>query len=244
MTSTSPFLFQDFVRVKDTLHAALRDDDDSYLLLTGDTGTGKTTLLASLRSELDRGKYRILYFSEARRLTAAGLVRVMCQCLRVDPRRSHSESVHVLTRVLADDSQRVLVWIDEGHELPEETLAEARSLVESDLQGGARLHVLLAGLPKLRSDLQSFPPLWRRIVVREEITGLVFDELAAFLEHSFGEGACERLCNEGRTILFERAKGAPGFLIPMFRTLLRVAKGKKTIEPELVDDALRRWDLP
>lgn len=69
MTSTSPFLFQDFVRVKDTLHAALRDDDDSYLLLTGNTGTGKTTLLASLRSELDRGKYRILYFSEARRLT-------------------------------------------------------------------------------------------------------------------------------------------------------------------------------
>ena len=32
--------------------------------------------------------------------------------------------------------------------------------------------------------------------------------------------------------------------VPMFRTLLRVAKGKKTIAPELVDDALRRWDLP
>ena len=88
--------------------------------------------------------------------------------------------------------------------------------------------------------------LWRRIVVREEITGLVLDELSGFLDHHFpaekeGSG---RLCDQGLSALFERAKGAPGLILPMYRAILsRAGAGKGKIEVAYVEDALDRWDL-
>jgi type II secretory pathway predicted ATPase ExeA len=116
-----------------------------------------------------------------------------------------------------------LLWLDDAQELPSETLTEVRALAESDLDGCHRIHVLLGGLPRLRAELQAQPSRWRRIVVREEITGLVFDEVQDFLDHHFDGEQSKRLCERGPTTLFERAGGAPGLLLPMYRAVLRRA---------------------
>lgn len=241
-----PFAFHDFQRTKEALRAALCDQHESYVLLTGDTGTGKTALLRQLRAEIDRARFRILYFSQSRRLGAAGLVKVVGESLRARISMCHSVSFDRLQRALADQPQILLLWLDEAHVLPEETLDEVQALVESDLDGERRVQVLFCGMPRLRAELQSHPQLWRRIVVREEITGLLLDELAGFLDHHFPseqEGS-KRLCERGLSALFERAKGAPGLILPMHRAILsRAGKGKGKIDPTIVEDALERWDL-
>jgi len=240
----SPFPFADFVRARDSLTHALVELGDTYAMLTGDTGTGKTALLRELRSQLDRTRHRVLYFSEARKLGAAGLIKVVGESLRVRSSMCHSLSLDRLLRALADETQTVQLWLDEAQDLPAETLAEARALAESDLDGSRRVQVLFVGLPRLRSELQSQPYLWRRIVVREEINGLVFDELEDFLDHHFPSGQSKRLCAHGLAALFERAGGVPGLLLPMYRAVLaRAGSGKGKIEPEQVDDTLERWDL-
>ena len=242
----APFAFRDFERAKEALRAGVCDQHESYVLLTGDTGTGKTALLRQLRSELDRARFRTLYFSQSRRLGAAGLVKVVGESLRARISMCHSVSFDRLLRALADQPQTLLLWLDEAHTLPEETLGEVQALVESDLDGERRVQVLLAGMPRLRAGLQLHGHLWRRIVVREEITGLVLDELPGFLDHHFpseqeGSG---RLCERGRSALFERAKGAPGLILPMHRAILsRTGRGKGKIDFALVEDALERWDL-
>jgi MSHA biogenesis protein MshM len=241
-----PFAFRDFERAKDVLRAAVCDHHESYVLLTGDTGTGKTALLRQLRGEIDRARFRILYFSQSRRLGAAGLVKVVGESLRARISMCHSVSFDRLQRALADQPQILLLWLDEAHALPEETRDEVQALVESDLEGERRVQVLFAGMPRLRAELQSHGHLWRRIVVREEITGLVLDELAGFLDHHFpseqeGSG---RLCERGLSALFERAKGAPGLILPMHRaTLARAGRGKGKIDIAVVEGALERWDL-
>ncbi len=240
----SPFLFSDFVRAKDVLQSALCDELETYLLLTGETGTGKTALMRQLRAELDRARFRVLYFSQSQKLNASGLVRVLARNLRVKASLSHSESLDRLVRALAEETQHWLLWFDEAHDLPEETLLEVRALAESDLDGDRRVHVFLAGLPKLRAQLQECPPLWRRLVVREEITGLLFEEQNDFLEHHFKKEQVKRLCEQGATILFERAKGSPGILLPMFRMVLNANPGKAKLDTAYVEDALQRWDLP
>ncbi len=155
----------------------------------------------------------------------------------------HSVSLDRLLRALAEESHTILLWLDEAQDLPAETLAEARALAESDLDGARRVQLLLVGLPRLRVELQSHPYLWRRIVVREEITGLVFDEVKTFLDHHFPDQA-KRLCEHGRTLLFERAAGVPGLLLPMCRAVLaRAGAGNGKIPPEQVEDSLERWDL-
>jgi type II secretory pathway predicted ATPase ExeA len=240
----SPFPFADFVRARDNLSHALVELGETFAMLTGDTGTGKTALLRELRGQLDRTRHRVIYFSEAKKLGAAGLVKVVGESLRVRTSMCHSLSLDRLLRALSDESQTIQLWLDEAQDLPAETLAEARALAESDLDGARRVQVLFVGLPRLRAELQAQPYLWRRIVVREEITGLVFDELHDFLEHHFPADQRKRLCDQGLSALFERAGGVPGLLLPMYRAILaRAGPGKSKIEPEQVDDTLERWDL-
>lgn len=240
----SPYPFRDFVRAKDSLVHALVELGETYAMLTGDTGTGKTALLRELRGHLDRTRHKMLYFSEARKLGAAGLIKVTGEALRVRTSMCHSVSLDRLLRAMADESHTILLWIDEAQDLPEETLAELRSLAESDLDGARRVQILFVGLPRLRVELQNHPYLWRRIVVREEITGLLIDEVQDFLDHHFGAGQSKRLCERGVTSLFERAGGAPGRLLPMYRAVLaRTGGAKGKIEPEQVEETLARWEL-
>lgn len=235
---TAHYPFADFERALASITEALHTGDDIYQLLTGETGTGKTALLRQLLASLDRCRYRVLYFAHARRLGATGLARVLCRSLRIRSRRSHPETVQELALHLVEEPTQLLLWFDEAQALPEETLDEARSLAESDLGGGRPVRILFAGLPGLRERLQATPPLWRRIVVREEITGLTVDELPDFLEHHFESAQSKRLCADGQSILFERGRGIPGLLIPMMRTVLRKSPGKRRIDPLKVEDIL------
>ena len=239
----TPFPYRDFSRVRDVVHDALCELEETYILVTGETGTGKTALLRELRGKLDRARHRVLYFSGARRLGASGLVKVVSEGLRVRTSMCHSVTLDRLLRTLGEESHKIMLWIDEAHELAEETLAQIRALAEADLDGESRIQVLLVGMPRLRSELQSFPHLWRRIVVREDLTGLQTDELPDFLEHHFGEAQAKRLCDQGRSMLFEHGKGSPGLILPMCRRLFAAESGKAKIEPECVDDSLQRWDF-
>lgn len=239
----TPFPYRDFTRVKDAVHNALCELDETYVLVTGETGTGKTALLREVRSGLDRARHRTLFFSGDRRLGASGLVKVMSEGLRVRTSLCHSVTLDRLLRALAEESHRIMLLMDEGHDLPEETLAQVRALVESDLDGECRIQVLLVGFPRLKTELQALPHLWRRIVVREDLTGLVSDELPDFLEHHFGATQPKRLCEQGLAMLFEHGKGSPGLILPMTRRMFASVPGKARIEPEVVDDVLRRWDF-
>lgn len=237
------FPFRDFVRAKTTLIAAISDASERFALLVGETGTGKTALLRDIKASLDRARFKIFYFSDGKRLGAAGLVKVVGEALRVRSSVCHAVTFDRVQRTLQDEPQRILLWLDEAHELPEDTLIQVRALAESDLDGESRVQVLLAGLPKLRVALQEHPPLWRRIVIREEITGLAEDEVEPFLEHQL-ESQGKRLCEKGIHVLFERAKGAPGLLVPMYRAVLARAQGKGKIDLHAVEEAIERWDLP
>ncbi len=241
----APFPFQDFERAKKDLLAALTRDEEPYALLTGETGCGKTALLRQLRQVLDRTRHRVLYFAEAKRLGASGLVKVVGESLRVRTSMCHAVTFDRLRRTLPDESQKIHIWLDEAHRLPEETLDEARALAEGELDQGSRIQILLAGQPKLRGALQAQPSLWRRIVVREEICGLLREEVPAFIEHHFEGDATRRLCEQGMDLLFERSRGAPGLLLPLFRTVLARSRGTKAkIDPLQVEEILERWDMP
>ena len=240
----APFPFADFVRARTNLVEALAETGETYAMLTGDTGTGKTALLRGLRGQLDRSRQRVVYFAEAKKTGPVGLIKVLAETLRARTSMCHAVSFDRLIRALADDSQPLQLWLDVAQDLSADALATVRALAESDLDGSRRVQVLFVGLPRLRSELQSHPFLWRRVVVREEITGLVFDELPDFLEHHFPDGRGKRLCERGLTALFERASGVPGLLLPMYRAILaRAGSSKGKIEPETVDDTLERWDL-
>ena len=242
-TKPQPYLFNDFQRALENLERATDDPEDTYLLLTGPTGVGKTQILGALQERRDRCRDRILYFPKSQRLGASGFMRVVAGKYRVSPSRSHAETFDHIVRVLRDSPQRLLLWFDEAQDLPEETLHEARGLAEADLGNSGNIQILLCGLPTLRGQLKEHPSLWRRIVVREEVTGLLADEVPALLEHHHGAEAQKRMGKEAMGVLFEHSRGAPGVLLPMFRAVLKRSPESGKIQPERVDDIVQDWDL-
>lgn len=243
MNKTQYFAFADFARALENLKTSFLNEQERYLLLTGDTGVGKTMLCRQLHQSLDRCRHRIVYFSHARHLNATGLIRVMATHLRRPTRRSHSETLQGIVEALREEPYQLLLWFDEAHELAEETLLEAKSLAESELNGNGPLRILFIGAPMLRDRLHNISALWRRIVIREELVGLSSDELPAFVQHYFGAEQMQRLCRQGMHILFERGRGVPGLIIPMFRKIMAETKPDTVIDPDVIDDILQRWEL-
>jgi type II secretory pathway predicted ATPase ExeA len=243
MNPSSYFAFDDFARALENLENAFRNDNDRYLMLTGETGVGKTWLCRQLSNTLDRCRHRVVYFSHARHLGATALIRVLAGSMRLPTRRSHSETLQGLVTALGDQPHQLLIWFDEAHELPDETLLEARALAESDLYDSCPVRILLIGLPLLRDRLQAMAPLWRRVVVREELTGLTFEQLPRFIEYHFGNDNQQRIGQEAMRILFERARGIPGLVVPMFKKILAESNPDGAIDHLIIEDILQRWEL-
>lgn len=207
----APFPYRDWTTAKDELEAQLRRGT-CYGLVTGASGTGKTSLCHALTVAEGDARGQILYLS-ASRVSLLSVVRYVAQVLRIPPRRSTVETTKALVDVIKDRPTRPVLWIDEADHLPVATLTELRSLIEFDPAPQPLLSLILSGPPELRTQLEApaLFPLKRRLVVRVALDGLRRDELDGFLAHRFGEAA-RRVPPALKDELFERTRGAPALV--------------------------------
>ena len=207
----APFPYRDWTTAKDELEAALRRGT-CYGLVTGASGTGKTSLCHALTAAEGDARGQLLYLS-ASRVSLLSVVRYVAQVLRVPPRRSSVETIKALVDVIKDRATRPVLWIDEADHLPVATLTELRSLIEFDPAPQPLLSLVLSGPPELKTQLEApeLFPLKRRLVVRVALDGLRRAELDAFLAHRFGE-APRRIPPSLKDELFERTRGAPALV--------------------------------
>lgn len=220
----APFPYRDWTAAKDELTRALRRGT-FYGLVTGASGTGKTSLCHAIAASLDDARAQLLYLS-ASRVSLLSVVRYFAQVLRVVPRRSSVETTKALVDVIKERSVRPVLWIDEADRLPIITLTELRSLVEFEPAPQPLLSLILSGSPELKSaiDAPALFPLKRRLLVRVTLDGLRRDELDGFLAHRFGDGH-KRVPAQLRDELFERTRGAPALVDGVIaRALARTTK--------------------
>ena len=207
----APFPYRDWAAAKDELERQLRRGT-FYGLVTGASGTGKTSLCHAVAASLDDTRGQLLYLS-ASRVSLLSVVRYFALVLRVAPRRSSVETIKALVDVIKERSVRPVLWIDEADHLPMATLTELRSLVEFEPAPQPLLSLILSGPPELSSALEApaLFPLKRRLLVRATLDGLRRDELDPFVLHRFGD-ATRRIPTALRDELFERTRGAPALV--------------------------------
>jgi general secretion pathway protein A len=157
-----------------------------FVMLTGEVGTGKTTLLHALLAQLDASTDSAYIFNPC--LEPLDFFRMLFDDLGIEETcTSKAEYLLALNHYLIDRLQSdrtVLLIIDEAQNLSREMLEEVRLLSNLETPNSKLIQILLVGQPELgemldRDDLRQ---LRQRIVLRHELKPFDADELEAYVE--------------------------------------------------------------
>lgn len=160
---------------------------DSFVLITGEIGSGKTTLIQRLFQSLDDNV--VLARVHHTRLNEREFLEAVLVELGLDPfRRSKVEMLDMLNSFLLEHyarGERVLLVVDEAQNLTAEVLEEIRLLSGLETQEEKLMNVILVGQPELRPVLSSpgMRQLAQRIRFQFHLGELSEEECDGYIRH-------------------------------------------------------------
>lgn len=161
---------------------------EGFIVITGDIGAGKTTVLRALVEELDPRKVVAAQLVSTQ-LDADDLVRSVAVAFGlpvkgVDKAQLLSTLEAFLTS-LAVDSKRALLIVDEAQNLAPRAMEELRMLSNFQLGDHALLQSFLVGQPELRDLLRApdMQQLRQRIIASYHLGPMDASETRGYVEH-------------------------------------------------------------
>lgn len=142
-----------------------------FILLTGECGSGKSTLIRKLMRQLDPFRYRCLYLADSK-LTPRHFYNGILRQLGVDGAFYRGDSKRLLHREIAlmVQTQKIhpVILVDEAHLLDKEMLEELRFLLNFNIDSESPLALILSGQPELNDKLQrqAFRAITKRVNMR------------------------------------------------------------------------------
>ena len=165
-------------------------------LLTGEVGSGKTSVCRHVAANLHPGLHRVGYVS----LTTGNVLdmyKAIGWELGLPTERSRATAWRAIreeiTRLLGEAKQLPVLVIDEAQHLRNDVLEDLRLLTNFAMDSQNRLCLLLVGLTELRRRLAMavHESLAQRLVVRHHLAGLDREELDHYLAHRLRLAGCE-----------------------------------------------------
>ena len=216
-------------------------------LLTGEVGSGKTTVCRRLTAGLHPGLYRVYYVS----LTTGNVLdmyKAIAWELGLPVERSRAAAYQAIrteiSRLVTEAKQLPVLIIDEAHHLRNDVLEDLRLLTNFAMDAEQRLCLILVGLTELRRRLAMamHESLAQRLVVRHHLAGLDRDEVDAYVRHRLRLAGCELPLFEPPAVeaLFQSARGLPRQINRIAHYALSAAAldNAKTVNAEHLQHAL------
>src|SRR5262245_4904415 len=161
-----------------------------FIQLTGEVGTGKTTVVRSLLAQAPKHAEIALILNP--RMTPAEFLLAICEELGIDIDASSEGSLKELVDRLSlhllnshADGRRVVLVVDEAQNLAPEVLEQVRLLTNLETETQKLLQIILIGQPELREvlDRTELRQLAQRITGRYHLDPLSREETAAYVRH-------------------------------------------------------------
>src|SRR5208282_2797171 len=131
---------------------------EGFIVITGDIGTGKTTLLGHLLSQLDSTQYLAAKLVTTQ-LEPDDMLRMVVSAFGIDSRGLDKATLlRNFERFLLDNQRRgrrILVLVDEAQNLPVKSLEELRMLSNFQATEVAPVQFCLLGQPQFQHVLAS-----------------------------------------------------------------------------------------
>ncbi len=142
-----------------------------FIVLTGEVGTGKTTMLECLRDYLESQYIEFAFIFNSRINTEQFFEMIAYDLDLPCERSSKTEVLFALNQLLVEQAQEgrtVVLIVDEAHNLEWEVLEEIRLLGNLENRSGKLLQIILAGQPEFdrKLDAPNLRQLKQRVVLR------------------------------------------------------------------------------
>ena len=218
-----------------------------FVQLTGEVGTGKTTICRCLLEQLPDNVDVALILNP--RVTALELLASLCDELRIQYDKDTTSIkllIDVLNAYLLDThakGRRAILLIDEAQNLSAEALEQVRLLTNLETTREKLLQIILIGQPELRDLLarEDLRQLSQRINARFHLEPINRAETAAYIRHRLQVcGAREPLFNENAVELVHKlSAGVPRLInVVCDRAMLGTfVEGKRKVDAAVVHRA-------
>lgn len=198
------------------LYGIGRGGGGGFVQLTGEVGTGKTTLCRLLLEEVPETVHPALILNPV--LGPRELIATLCQELGIEhPQRATRKALlDLLNRRLLDihaEGGRAVLVVDEAQNLSPQALEQIRLLTNLETHSTKLLQVILIGQPELREvlDRPGLRQLAQRVTARYHLEPLDSHETAAYVRHRLEVAGAPRcpFTAAGLAELHRRAGGIP-----------------------------------
>ncbi len=223
-----------------------------FLVLTGDVGTGKTTLLQKLVTTLDgHVHYCLLNNPTLTRDEFFTYLASQYGLLWTGNKAEFLDTFDEFLKTCFANNERVLLIIDEAHVLPVNLLEEIRLLSNLDVAGQNIFSIFLVGQPELNSRMSddSLLPLRQRIGIRFHLERFTAEETLQYilfrLRHA-GARHFHIFSDEAVAKIFMVSKGTPRLIniVCDHALLTAFAQGVTMIDAEIIDECIEELHFP
>jgi len=216
-----------------------------FLLLTGEVGTGKTTLLRAALRELPRDTDTALIINTIG-LTPLDLLKLIAAEFGIEGRfESTADYLIAINRMLLErlrTGRNTVLIIDEAQNLDSATLEEVRLLSNLETDTAKLMQIVLTGQPELIRKLSSpqLRQLRQRIAIEHHMEPLTPEQVKPYLAHRIdvAGGRYEEIFEPGvESVFYWFSQGCPRLISLLADRVLLSAYSKQIapISPDFVE---------
>lgn len=191
---------------------------EGFIVITGDVGAGKTTLVGHLMATVDRERLHIVKIVSTQ-IEAEDLLRMVAGGLDVESGgMTKAQLLVAIERALhamARAGRRTLLIVDEAQALPVSALEELRMLSNFQAGGHALLQIFLLGQPEFRQRLHGsdrLEQLRQRVIAMHHLDPMGPEEVEPYMLHRLSVVGWEgrpRFTPDAFAALYKGSDGVP-----------------------------------
>jgi general secretion pathway protein A len=221
---------------------------DGFVVITGEIGSGKTTLIQSFISELPED-VALAHIAQTQVSPVEFLQAILVEFGFRPFSMQKAELLDTLNTHLIElyaSGRKVLLIIDEAQNLSPLVLEELRLLSGVETQKEKVLRIILAGQPELKDKLDSprLEQLAQRVRLRFHLGPLNRDETTEYVRHRLrvaGAGDRELFSEECFALIYRHTLGTPRLVNTLCDTamLCAFADDRETVDAGVIEAALQ-----
>lgn len=189
---------------------------EGFIVITGDVGTGKTTIANQLLGHLDQNQIVARQIVTSK-LGPDDLLRMIATVFQLTVREpnkaAYLEAISNYLTGLNQQNKRALLLVDEAQNLPLESIEELRMLSNFQLAGKPLLQSFLLGQNELNAIIQSphMEQFRQRIIASSNLTALSCEDVKAYIEYRINQAGVTRplLADECFALIHQQSRGIP-----------------------------------